>query len=160
MAELSDLEPSSKRFIERYPFPDLPAPHLAPLQKPLSESKVALVTTAGLHLNTDKPFSKLFLVSDCSYREIPSDVDPRNLQITHTSEEFDQSGAIQDLNVVLPIDRMKDLLKKGKIGAINHRHFSFMGSLPRTGALRNKTAPALARSLKEDGVDIVFLTPV
>lgn len=160
MARLSDLDSSSRRFIERYPFPELSAPSIAPLEKSIKESRIALVTTAGLHLKSDKPFSKIFMMSDCSFREIPSDVDRGSLTITHTSEDFDRTGVKEDLNVVLPLDRVKELVAEGHLGSLNHRSFSFMGSLPRTGELRKKTAPALAEELKKDNVDIVLLTPV
>lgn len=160
MASLNDLTKASRRFIERYPFPNLDAPVLTPLQKPVNQLKLALVTTAGLHLKSDKPFARLFQSSDCSYRILPADVSIEELKISHTSDEFDRSGVLIDLNVVLPIRPVKELVNQGKLGSIAPRHFSFMGSLPRVGDLKKKFAPALAEELKVDRVDIVLLTPV
>ena len=160
MAELKDLEPSSRRFLERYPFLDLPAPPLTPLKKPVSQCRLAFVTTAGLHKREDPPFSRFFERSDCSYREIRHKASMQELSISHTSKEFDREGVNKDINVVLPFDRAEEFIKSGFLESVNSRHFSFMGSLPRTGDLRKRTAPEVARQLKDDRVDIVLLTPV
>ena len=160
MAELKDLEPSSRRFLERYPFLDLPAPPLTPLKKPVSQCRLAFVTTAGLHKREDPPFSRFFERSDCSYREIRHKASMQELSISHTSKEFDREGVNKDINVVLPFDRAEEFIKSGFLESVNSRHFSFMGSLPRRGDLRKRTAPEVARKLKDDSVDIVLLTPV
>ena len=160
MAEFKDLETSSRRYIDRYPFPELNAPAFTLLRKPLADSKIAIVTTAGLHTKDDKPFSTSFASSDSSFRLITSDTNRDEIKISHTSKEFDRSGVEKDLNIVLPFDRLRELVEQKKLGAIAPRHFSFMGSLPRTGALKKETAPQVANLLIEDGVDIVLLTPV
>ena len=84
----------------------------------------------------------------------------QDLSISHTSKEFDRTAVNKDINVVLPFDRAEELVKSGFLESVNSRHFSFMGSLPRTGDLRKRTAPEVARQLKDDRVDIVLLTPV
>ena len=160
MTDYNDLSPASKRFLERYPFPKMSAPPLTPLKKSLSSAKIGLITTAGLHRKTDLPFPSSFEKSDCSFRIIPAETDPEELKISHTSKEFDRSGALEDINVVFPIDRIKDLVQSGILAAEATNHFSFMGSLPRTGELRKKTAPQAAKLLREDNVDLVLLTPV
>ncbi|MBZ0184615.1 MAG: hypothetical protein K8F91_00085 [Candidatus Obscuribacterales bacterium] len=160
MATIDDLEPSARRFIERYPFPRLSAPVLTPLRKKLSEAKIALITTAGLHLKSDPPFNDSFWSSDCSYRLIPANTRACDLAISHTSREFERSGALKDLNVVFPEDRLNELIAMGKLASLSTNHFSFMGSLPRTGELRKRRAPEVAKLLRKDDVDLVLLIPV
>lgn len=160
MARLSDMDSSSRRFVERYPFPDLETPALHRLPKPLKECRIALVTTAGLHLREDKPFSGAFSASDCSFRQLPASARLSEIAISHTSKEFDQSGIMDDLNAVYPIDRLTELVKEGKLGSLASFHYSFMGSLPRVGELRKKTAPEVAALLRSDSVDLALLTPV
>jgi D-proline reductase (dithiol) PrdB len=46
------------------------------------------------------------------------------------------------------------------VGALNHRHFSFMGSITAPGRLISETAPAVAQLLQEDQVDAALLVPV
>ena len=160
MAKFKDLKLASKRFIKRYPFPELDAPKLTLPAKSIKNCKLALVTTAGLYQKEDKPFSDNFKDSDCSFRIIQHNADKSNLLISHTSGDFDRSGVQEDLNVAFPIDRIKELALKGTIGSIAERHYSFMGSLPRTGDLRNNTAPEVARMMKEESVDVALIAPV
>lgn len=160
MAKLSDLNASSQRFIEHYPFPELGPPDLCKLSRPLAECRAVLITTAGLHLKEDIPFSGSFLVSDCSFRRLPASVRLRDMAISHTSKEFDRSGIMDDLNVVYPIDRLAELVEQRKLGSLASTHYSFMGSLPRVGDLRKKAAPEVAQLLRSDNVDLALLTPV
>lgn len=160
LPKLRDLKLASRRFIERYPFPLLSEPPLVVPKKALGEARLLLVTTAGLHVKTDQGFSDDFNASDCSYRAIPKWARMENLSISHTSADFDRSGITCDLNVVFPVDRIEEMVGSGELGSIADYHYSFMGSLPRTGRLRKETAPAMAELSLAEGVDIAILTPV
>lgn len=160
MAKLSDMQPASRRFVEHYPFPDLDDPPLTFLKRPLSACRAVLVTTAGLHLSEDEPFNLHFFSSDCSYRRLPASARLPDITISHASKEFDRSGILNDLNVVYPIDRLVELQKEGELGSVADTHYSYMGSLPRVGALRKKTAPEVAALAAKDEVDLAILTPV
>lgn len=96
---------------------------------------------------------------DPTFREIPADIRPSDLAITH--DYYDHKDAERDINIMLPVERVKDLEKSGDIGAVNRRHFSFMGHItaPHIDILTNETAPEAASILKSDSVDIVILTP-
>ena len=59
-----------------------------------------------------------------------------------------------------PIDRVRELAAAGRIGSVNHRHLSCMGSITAPGRLIVNTAPPAARMLVEDGVDVALLVPV
>ncbi len=78
----------------------------------------------------------------------------------HKSDSFDHSGVQADRNLAFPMDRFRELVARGEIGAMNHRHFSFMGSILRPKRLIAETAPQVAERLRADGVDVAFLTPV
>lgn len=160
MAELSDLKPASRAFIRRYPFPALGPPPLFRLRKPLSDCRICLVTTAGLHLRSDRAFSPRFIDNDSSFRVIPDHARMEDLEISHTSGDFDRSGINQDLNVVFPVDRLAELSDRHILGSVSAQHFSFMGSLSRTGELRRATAPEVARMALSGGTDIALITPV
>jgi D-proline reductase (dithiol) PrdB len=129
------------------------------LSKGISQSRLALITTGGVHLRSQPPFDMEDPAGDPSFREIPADIPVHDLKITHNY--YDHSDADKDVNIVFPIVRIKDLKRTGDIGQTNHRHFSFMGHI--TGHLKetliNETAPRVAAELKKDGVDIVILTP-
>ena len=79
----------------------------------------------------------------------------------HWSPNFDRTGILLDLNVVYPIDRLEELAERGTIGAVAERHVSFAGNQPDDVAtIRLDTGPAAAAALRDDGVDVVILTPV
>lgn len=128
--------------------------------KPLRESRIALVTTAGLHHQKQPAFDSSIKGGDCSYRWLPGDVAVEELLIAHRSKAFDHAGIELDRNLCFPLDRFRELESEGVIGALNHRHLSFMGSITAPGRLTTQTAPEAAAQLRQDGVDIAFLTPV
>lgn len=132
----------------------------AKLTKPLREARVALVTTAGLHLPEQNGFDFSLPGGDASFREIPDTVSTQTLIESHKSEAFDHSGVEADKNLALPLDRFRELCNRGVIGALNHRHISFMGSITKPQKLIEETAPLAAQKLREDGVEVAFLTPV
>lgn len=162
MADYSDLPLKVRLFMKTYPFSRFridPVP-CAPLRKKLSEARVALVTTAGLHHPEQPSFDHSMKFGDPSYREIDSDVDPQSLIESHKSDSFDHSGVQADRNLALPLDPFRELVLRGEIGELNHRHISFMGSIIGPARLIKETAPDAARKLCEDHVDVVFLAPV
>jgi D-proline reductase (dithiol) PrdB len=125
--------------------------------KPLAERRVALVTTAGLHLRSDRAFDSGGAGTD--YRVIPGDVAPADLVMSHASVNFDRSGFQSDWNVVFPLDRLKDLVRDKVVGAVAAFHYSFMGAIAPVTRYEPK-ARELAGMLKQDRIDAVLLTPV
>lgn len=135
-------------------------PPSTPLHKALNRCRVALITTAGLHLQEHKPYNDRIIGGDCSYREIPYTIETQVLALGHRSKAFDPGGTESDINLVFPLDRFRELENEGKIGSLNDRHFSFMGSIIKPKPLIKKNAPEVGQMLKADDVDVAFLTPV
>jgi len=123
-------------------------------KRPLPESRISLVTTGGVHLAGGPRFDIDDPAGDCSYREIPTHAEV--LTWTHAYHRPDEGS---DLDAVFPLWTLRDLVSAGEVGALNHRHFSFMGAIHEAGPLRERTAPEVADKLVEDGVDAVLLTP-
>ena len=94
-----------------------------------------------------------------SFRAIPTDVQSGDLTITH--KYYDHSSADRDINVVLPLDRMREFVAERRIGGIAPLAYGFMGHIdgPQLPPLMERTAPEVARHLKADRVDAVVLTP-
>lgn len=123
---------------------------------PLAEATVAIVTTAGLHVEGDEGWAP---DNDPSYRLLPSGA--RNLQLAHWSPNFDRVGIAADLNVAFPADRLDEMVAEGVIGAVGPNHVSFTGNQEDTVTrIRLETGPAAAAELKAQGIDVVLLTPV
>jgi D-proline reductase (dithiol) PrdB len=160
VAKISDLKLAYQLFIRAYPYRKVDWRPGARLKKPLSEARVAIVTTAGFFMPDQPPFDTTIRGGDYSFRVIPADTDLSTLEIAHRSDAFDIGGITSDKNLALPLDRLKSLTTDRIIGSVAPRHFSFMGSIAAPRRLIAKTAPEVARMLLEDEVDAVLLTPV
>lgn len=160
MARLEELKPSHRLFMKAYRYRSVDWSPGAKLVKPLSEAKLALISTAGLHLRDQPAFDLTIKLGDASFREVPNNVDVQELRIAHRSSAFDQAGALKDRNLVFPLDRFRELVTRHEVGSLNHRHFSFMGSIIAPGRLVSESAPQVAAQLQDDEVDAVFLVPV
>ncbi len=130
-----------------------------PVKKPLEQSKIALVTTAGLHHKDQQPFDMADSTGDPTFRIIDAHTIARDYKITH--DYYDHRDADRDLNIVFPITRLKEMQTAGCIGAVSDMHFSFMGHIDgrHVEPLVNRSAPQIVRILKELKVDVVLLTP-
>ncbi len=132
------------------------------LSKPLSESTVALISTGGIALKTDRPFDqegerKNPWWGDPSYRIIPQSTRSEDIRVYHM--HIDPSLAEQDLNCLLPIERLEELVKMRKVGRAAPSHYSFMGYLLDPREFLEKSIPAIIEHLRADAVDAVVLMP-
>ncbi len=160
MGTTSEFSLPLRLFLKTYPWRRIDPVPWTPLTKPLSECRLALVSSAGFVVPSHQPFAAAVRGGDVSFRDIPADVDVRSLVDTHRSESFDHSGLREDPNVAFPIDRVRELAERRRIGSVNHRHLSFMGSITAPGRLVRHTAPEAARQLVADAVDVAVLVPV
>lgn len=131
--------------------------YFTPLRKPLSESRVALVSSAGVHLDDQEPFHVETVAGDPSYRIIPDDVDLSRLRFTHT--HYDTSSAEEDPNVVFPLDRLHEAVEEGRVGSSSPVHVGMMGFNPDPTRIAEEAAPAVARVLTEAEVDVAIMVP-
>ncbi|MEM7080873.1 MAG: glycine/sarcosine/betaine reductase selenoprotein B family protein [Pseudomonadota bacterium] len=155
MVRLADLPEYERQHLLAKNLPALtPAAWTAP-SKPLSDMRFALLTTAGLHYRDAENFA----FADASYRPLQIADDSRELVMSHSSVNFDRAGFVEDVNVVFPYDRFRELVDAGTIGGLSEVHYSFMGAglLPQMYA---QSAAEVAGLLKQEAVDAVFLTPV
>lgn len=131
----------------------------ARLRKPLNRCRGALITTGGIHLLGQPPFDMENPEGDASYREIPHNVDPAHIVITH--KYYDHRDADQDLNVIFPLTHFRNLVEMGVVSSLAPRHFGFMGHIEgaQLSRLKEQTAPEVAARLRANEVDFAFLTP-
>lgn len=160
MASLSDLPLKYRLAMGLYRYRSLDWGSGAVLDKPLSQARIAVVTTAAFHLPDQPAFDESLRGGDVSFRIIPVGTQLDRLRIAHRSDAFDHRGIEADKNVAMPLDRLDELVRDRRIGYVAPRHISFMGSIPAPGRLISSTAPEVARLLRDDGVDGVLLTPV
>ena len=135
----------------------------APLAKPLSACRVALITTAGIAPRDGRPFDREGerqnpWWGDPSWRCLSNDVTERDVEVCHL--HVDRAPIEADLDVAFPLRRLSELAAAGEIGDVAANHYSIMGYILDARDLVTDTAPELAAHLAADGVDIVVLVPV
>jgi D-proline reductase (dithiol) PrdB len=138
------------RWAER---PDPPA--VAPLRRPLAESRVLLIGSGGVYRHGQIAFHTK---DDTSIRVIPTDVDTNELRIAHFA--YDQTDARHDPNCVFPLDRLRELVSAGFLGGLCSEAYGFMGGIYSTRRLETETVPLLLERCRAQEPDLVLLIPV
>ena len=153
MTRLTDLPPAQAKRLAELECPDF-ATRPWVTGPPLSQRRVAIVSSAGLVVRGESPFRG----RDADYRVIPAATKADELLISHISINFDRTGFHEDWNVVFPLDRLHELAAEGMIGGVASTQYSFMGA---TDPVEMEPyARELAGRLKQDGVDAAILPPV
>jgi D-proline reductase (dithiol) PrdB len=160
VGDIAEFAFKHRLFLKTYRWRRIDPVPCTPLGKPLRECRVAIVSSAGLLLPGQQPFDTSLRQGDPSFREIPADTDVSAFVDMHRSETFDHAGMLADPNLAFPIDRMRELVERGRIGSLNRRHLSFMGGITAPGRLIKQTAPEAVHWLVDDGVDAALLIPV
>ena len=133
-----------------------------PLTKPLSDCTVALLSSGGIALKTDEPFDQAGECEnpwwgDPSYRKIPRTTQTEDIRVWH--QHIDPTLGESDINCLLPIERLNELERLGKIGRSADTHYSTMGYVLNPTELLEQSVPDIINSLAADAVDLVVLVP-
>ncbi|CEG09127.1 D-proline reductase subunit gamma [Afipia felis] len=154
MVRLTDLPEGQAKRLAELECPDFQtSPWVS--GPPLAERRVAVISSAGLFVQGE---AAPFRGRDADYRAIPREVLPKDVLCSHISINFDRTAFQEDWNVILPLDRLKELAEEGTIGSVAEMHYSFMGAIDPTEA--EGYVRELAVRLKQDKVDAVLLCPV
>jgi D-proline reductase (dithiol) PrdB len=127
--------------------------------KPLRHARLALVTTAGIHHQSQQPFDMSDNDGDPSYRALNGEVLFDDFKITH--DYYDHTDARKDPNIILPLGPLRELVNEGVLGSLAQTHYAFMGHIDgrHISTLVEKTAMEVAAKLKAEKVDLVLLIP-
>jgi D-proline reductase (dithiol) PrdB len=134
-----------------------------PLAKPLSECRVAAVTTAGIYDTTrEPPFDaerekREPMWGDPTFRRISRDIRQQYVGASHL--HLNNRDMVADVDTVLPIHRLAELEAEGVIGSLADTNYSFMGYQPNTTEWRERYGPEVSGLLKDEAVDAVLLAP-
>jgi D-proline reductase (dithiol) PrdB len=135
----------------------------SPLAKPMSQCTVSIVSSAAVVLKTDQPFDPEIeqrdpWSSDPSYRVLARATATGDVRVYHL--HINSSFAEQDLNCVMPLERLSQLEAEGEIAHSAPSHYSYMGYTVRPDALPRHTLPGIIGQLRQEQVDAVVLVPV
>jgi len=142
------------------------------VSKRTEECRVALVTSSGHFVDGDdpQPFGVVdmsqaesedriteFLRAEPTLSVVPIDTAPDRLRVRHGGYPV---GAVRkDHRVALPIEHLAELARRGVIGELAPRAYSFVGAASQL-RLRDRVAPEWAEALRAEDVDLVLLVPV
>ena len=137
------------------PIAEMGPPVLTPLKKPLHQARVMIITSAGVHLKEDPPFSS---PNDMTFRRLPAAVAPSRLVPSHPTPV--RYPGEQDINVVYPYQRLAELAEGGFIGSVTEYHLSMLGAIKKLRELVLEMAPRMAADAKAAGADVVLHIPL
>ena len=128
-----------------------------PFERALNKSVIALVTAGGVHHRDQEAFNIADELGDLTYRVIEPDVETSDLMVTH--HHYDHADADEDINVVFPLDVLRDLATEGLIGGVAKKHIGYMGYTMQLKAMYEGTAPEIANEIDRGSrADAVILT--
>jgi D-proline reductase (dithiol) PrdB len=133
-----------------------------PMKKPLSQTTLALVTSAGISLKTDPPFDmerekREAIWGDRSYRAVPRGTTEKDIEVNHL--HIRTNYIKQDINVILPLARMAEFEQEKIIGRLAPTSYSFYGfQWQNTDFLKEAIEP-ISKKMRHEGVEAVLMTP-
>jgi D-proline reductase (dithiol) PrdB len=130
---------------------------LARLKRPLSESRLTFVSTAGVQPRGTLPFDTVHPVGDYTFRRVPSVSKPGELEIHQL--KYPTAGALKDLNVIFPIERLGELAAEKVIGSLTPNFFSFIGYNMDPERLEATLAEEIAEAVVAERADVALLAP-
>lgn len=141
-----------ERAAAEYAFAQTEATPWTPLRREFRRSKAAVVTTSGVRLKTQHSFGR----NSAEFREISAFASHEDLAFDFTT--YDPAEAERDLNVLVPVDRLKDLVDREALGGVNETFFSFFGACSDLEGLRSSAAKA-GEKLRAAGCEAAFIVP-
>lgn len=160
MSDFKGLSLKDQVFVRTYRWRKIDPVPWTPLKRPLSESRLGIVSSAGLSVEGQELFDTKRKGGDPTFREIPNDTEVGALLENHRSQSWDHRGVEQDKNLALPLDRCRELVAAGRIGSLTGRHISVMGSITAPGRFVRDSVPQAAEIFVEEEVDVALLVPV
>ncbi len=130
---------------------------LAALRQPLAAARLTFVSSAGVQPKGSLPFDVVHPVGDYSFRRVPSNSKPEDLEIHQL--KYPTVDAHRDLNVIFPIERLQELAAEGVIGGLTPHLFSFIGYNMDPERLEQTLAEEIADAVVAEGADAALLCP-
>ena len=147
-----DLERDYIRRRGRPDFDWLRFPEASPrhkLNRPLSEARVGLLSTAGAHPRDEKP-----IPASGPSRAIPIDT-----EIAFHHIGYDTKRPAEDPEVVWPVRTLQRLAEQGVIAAVSRLAVSTMGAVFDGQVVLDRHVPVAVDRFRRDRVDLVMLVP-
>lgn len=158
---LSQLRPGLWETVnQRYPGSMITKDDFVPLvrlAKPLAKCRLTFISSAGVQPKGTMPFDVVHPVGDFTFRRVPSQSRPADLEIHQI--KYPTHGAVRDLNVIFPIERLQELAAEGVVGGLTPHFFSFIGYNMDPPRFEETLAQTIAEAVVADGAEAALLCP-
>ena len=131
-------------------------PAFANLHKPLAQSKVGMISTAGTYVHGQTAY---YYKDDTSIRAIASDTPVSEIRFSHIMENY-LVEARQDPCTVFPIEALAELKSEGYIGDTADNYFSCMGGIYSQKRVCEELIPRLETANNQEKIDLLLLVPL
>ncbi len=151
-----DVANRFEQFAAEYAFEQTEPTPWTPLHGALRDARATFVTTAGLRLKTQREFAADRTRGSAEWREISMYAESEEFAFDFTN--YDPTAAEEDINVLAPVDRLKELVDQGVLAGVGETFFSFFGLCQKLDALK-ESAAAVAERMRASEVGVAFLFP-
>ena len=127
-----------------------------PLKKPLSRSKLGLLTTSGCYVAGQVAFH---YKDDASIRRIPVDTPADRLRFSHITENY-LADAREDPECLVPLAALHRLRAEGAFGSLADEAVSCMGGVYSQRRVREELIPQITAVFKDQDIDAALLVPM
>jgi D-proline reductase (dithiol) PrdB len=131
-------------------------PAFAPLTKPLSESKLTMISTAGTYVQGQVAYH---YKDDTSVRVIPNNTPTDKIRFSHIMENY-LIEARQDPLTVFPLNALQTLKDEGVVGALTDNYLSCMGGIYSKNRVLAELIPNIEAALEREQPDVLLLVPL
>lgn len=132
------------------------APAWTALKRPIAQSRLAVLSTAGGYALGQVAFH---YKDDTSIRRIPKQTPRAELRFSHLTEHY-LPGPRRDPNCMLPLERLAELEDDGTIGEVVDPVLSCMGGIYSQRRVREELIPAVVGEVEAAKADAALFIPM
>ncbi len=143
--------------LEGYPFVTNRYAPFTAARRALPMLNLGLVSSAGAFIEGTLPFDREIWDGDAGYREIPIEIEAADL--TYTARGFDPAALNEDMNSLIPLDRLREYEENAVIGRLNNVWWSVSGYIQNAALVADELAPKIAERMKRYDVQAALLIP-
>ncbi len=129
----------------------------APVRRALPMLNLALISSAGAHIDGMETFDTDSRDGDLNYLEIPVEVDAADLR--YSAKGYDPKAVHEDRNSQIPIDRLLEYQANAVIGSLNNVWWSISSHIPNAVRVADELGPKLSERLHRYEVQAALLIP-
>lgn len=154
-----------KGYDEPYRYAENDTGVFTPLRRPLAESRLVLISSAGIEIVPDDgpapqpyPSRNIGDKTKAEVTGIPSDL-PADKLVYVTGAHNHQESDMRDPDAFFPATRLRELAGEGRIGSLAPEHLRMRPAYSQRKT-RELDAPEVLRRCREQAVDVALLVPI